>query len=284
QGGFLVAPQQFVAVLIKFLDDETFVRELATKFQVPNAQSLGAPSLDNDPSDADWTSEVGTVNTDELNNMFGKRELRPYDLTKEVKISKKLLQQAQMDPASFVAQRIAYKFGVTQEKAFLIGSGSNQPLGIYTPSADGIDTSRDVIAAAAAVLDGDDFIDTKMSLKGQYHKRAVWTLHREVLKRVMKLQSSQGEYLYQDLRGATPDTILGLPYKLSEFSPSDVSTGKYVAALGDFSYYWIADAMNFAIQVLTELYARTRQNGYIATASVDGQPVLAEAFARLKMA
>jgi len=37
------------------------------------------------------------------------------------------------------------------------------------------------------------------------------------------------------------------------------------------------------IQVLTELYAETNQNGYIGRMEVDGMPVLEEAFVRVKM-
>ena len=55
-GGFLVAPQQFVMKLIQAVDNEVFIRGMATIFPVTKAESLGAPSLDNDPADPDWTS------------------------------------------------------------------------------------------------------------------------------------------------------------------------------------------------------------------------------------
>jgi len=38
------------------------------------------------------------------------------------------------------------------------------------------------------------------------------------------------------------------------------------------------------IQVLTELYAETNQNGYHSRLEADGMPVLAEAFGRVKLA
>jgi hypothetical protein len=37
------------------------------------------------------------------------------------------------------------------------------------------------------------------------------------------------------------------------------------------------------LQVLLEKYAETNQNGYIMRAAFDGQPVMAEAFTRLKL-
>ena len=40
-------------------------------------------------------------------------------------------------------------------------------------------------------------------------------------------------------------------------------TGLYVGMIGDFSQYWIADALSFSVQRLVELYAATNQTGFI---------------------
>ena len=71
---------------------------------------------------------------------------------------------------------------------------------------------------------------------------------------------------------------------MSEFAPNTLTTGLYVGLLGDFSNYWIADAMDMQVQVLKELYAETNQTGYIGRLETDGMPVLAEAFARVTLA
>ena len=56
QGGNLLPPQQFVAELIKEIDDAVFIRRLATVIPVNTSDSLGAPTLDTDIADADWTT------------------------------------------------------------------------------------------------------------------------------------------------------------------------------------------------------------------------------------
>ncbi|MCW3059003.1 MAG: Phage major capsid protein, partial [Capsulimonas sp.] len=91
-GGFLVTPQQFVMELITLMKDLTFMRGLATLYNVDRAEGLGIPSLDVDPADPDWTSELATGN-EETSMIFGKRELRPHPLAKRVKLSNKLLRQ-----------------------------------------------------------------------------------------------------------------------------------------------------------------------------------------------
>lgn len=291
-GGFLVGPQEMVRDMIKFVDDQVFIRMLATRYSVVNGESLGAVALDADIEDADWTTEVGVGGTSTV-NPFGKRELKPSPLAKLVKMSKKLIRQSVQDVERLILQRLAYKFAVTEEKAFLTGTGANQPLGVFTASSMGISTARDVTAASATALAGDDFIEAKHTLKAAYWNRpgTCWVLSRNVLKAARKLKDTTNNYLWAPglgpgggLTGGVPATLVDLPYKISEFAPGTIATGQYVAVVGDFSFYWIADALEFEVQVLVERYAEANQNGYIARQEVDGMPVLEEAFVRLKMA
>ena len=59
-GGFTVPPEQFLANLIRKIDDRVYMRRLATKVVVTEAQDLGVPTLEANPADADWTSELAT--------------------------------------------------------------------------------------------------------------------------------------------------------------------------------------------------------------------------------
>lgn len=287
QGGYLVAPQQFVAELVQSVKDMVVIEQIARVFTLTKAQSLGAPSLDTDLNDADWTSEVSTPSEDTALRT-GKRELNPSQLQKLVKMSKTLLRIATVDPDQLVRERIAYKFGVTKEKGFLIGTGVNQPLGVFTASSSGISTARDTAAASATNIVGDDMIKTKMALKPQYHARPStrWILHRDaLLKLMLEKANTAGTYMFlPSLAGGVPDRILDIPYVLSEYAPNTFTTGKYVAILGDFNFYWIANALELDIQVLVELYALSNMVGYLATLWSDGMPVLEEAFVRLKLA
>ena len=48
EGGYLALPEQMVNQLIKFVDDEVFIRRMANVIPVPRAVSLGVPPLDRD--------------------------------------------------------------------------------------------------------------------------------------------------------------------------------------------------------------------------------------------
>jgi HK97 family phage major capsid protein len=283
-GGYLIAPEQFVIELIKRVDDQVAIRGLARTFQVPQAASLGAPTLDADPSDPDWTTELGT-GTEDSSMRFGKRALSPNPLAKRIKVSQQLLRQALIGPEGLVIDRLAYKFAVAQEKAFLTGNGVGRPLGCFVASSMGISTTRDVSSGNTTTsIQFDGLIEAKFTLKGQYWPRARWLFHRDALKQITKLKDGDGQYIWrQSVREGEPDTLLGLPLTLSEFAPNTFTTGLYVGLLGDFQHHWIVDALSMQIQRLNELYAETNQVGFIGRLETDGAPVLEEAFVRVKL-
>ena len=282
-GGYMVTPQVFVARLIKAIDDQVWIRQWATKNTVTNAQSLGMPYLAADPADAAWTSELAIGNEDS-SMTFGKRELNPKPLAKYIKVSNKLL-RLNPDVEALVIARLAYKFGITFEKAGMTGSGANQPLGIFTASADGISTGRDVSTGNTATsIQTDGLIEAKYTLKAGYWSTAKWVFHRDAVKQLAKLQDDDGRYLWMNsIQLGQPDMLFGLPVFVSEYAPNTFTTGLYVGAVGDFSFYHIADALDFTVQRLNELYAATNQTGFIGRLESDAMPVLEEAFVRVKL-
>jgi len=284
EGGYIVAPEKFVNKLIKSVDDMVYIRQKATVIPVAMATALGVPTLETDPGDADWTTELGTGNLDSDMD-FGKRELKPRPVAKRVKVSEQLLRQALQSADSLIRSRLAYKFGITHEKAFLTGTGSGQPLGLFTASSKGISTGRDVSTDnTTTLIKADGLINAKYSLKAQYQKSAEWVFHRDAVKMIRKLKDGNGDYLWKMGLGDKTDTILELPYSMTEYAPNTFTTGLYVGLLGDLSFYWIADALNMTIKVLDQLYAETNQVGYIGRMESDGMPVLEEAFARVTLA
>jgi len=284
-GGNIVAPQQFVQQVLKKLDDLVFVRQGATKYTLGSFANLGVPTISANASDADWTTEVQAVSADSALT-FGKRTMAPNLLSKLVKVSMKLLEVATIPAESIVADRLAYAFALTQEKAFLTGDGSGKPLGLFTASASGISTGRDVSTdntTTAFTVNG--LIETVYSVKAQYRQGANWLLHRDAVKMARKLKDSNGQYLWQpSVAAGQPDTLLGYAVRESEYVPNTFTAGLYVGLFGNLSYYWIVDQLPYTVQRLTELYAATNQIGFIGRMSSDGAPVDENAFARVKLA
>ena len=286
QGGYLVPPQQFIAELIKALDNAVFVRRISRVFQVTTSDSLGAPSLDTDLSDPVWTTEVQDLSsTADTDMKFGKRDLKPQQLAKLAKISMKLLRVSAIPAEALVRDRLTYKFATAMENNFLNGDGSAKPLGVFKADTNGIPTSRDVPTGNATAITADSLIEAKYKLKAQYRNGAQWIFHRDVIKAICKLKDGEGNYMWQQgLIAGQPDTILSLPVNESEYAPNTFTSGSYIGILGNFQFYWIAELFGMEIQRLNELFAATSQVGFIGRMWVDGAPVLPEAFARLKLA
>lgn len=284
EGGAIVAPKQWVMELLKAVDNLSVIRGMATVHTLVKAVSLGVPTLDSDPSDADWTPEVGT-GSDDTEMKFGSRELNPNALAKRIKVSNKLIRSSALPVEDIVRDRLAYKFNITEEKHFMIGHGANQPLGLFTASNNGISTSRDVVGSnTTTAIVADTLIDTKFAVKEAYQNVGSWLFHRDAVKMVSKLKDSQNQYLWQPgLQAGKPDTLLGRPIVQSEYVPNTFTTAKYVGLFGDFKQYWIADSLEVTIQKLVELYAESNKTGYIGRKETDGAPVLQEAFARIKL-
>lgn len=285
-GGFLVAPQQVVASLIQAVDNEVHIRQRATVIRVERAESLGVPSLDTDPDDPTWTSEILTGTAD-ASMAFGKRELRPHPLAAKLLVSEPMLRRVPGVEAIVLA-RMAYKMGIKQENAFLNGTGDQQPLGVFTASTQGITTGRDVSTSnTTTAITVDGLKRAKGALKAQYRKsgKCAWIFHPDVVTELAILKDGNGRYLLQDnITMNEPDMLLGLPMLESQYAPSTMTTGLYVGILGDWSHYLIADALDVQIRRLVELYAATNQVGFHVRSEVDGMPDLAEAFVRVKLA
>jgi len=283
QAGFLVPPEDYKTDLIKKIDDFVFIRQRATKMMVTQAIDLGVPTLENFPADADWTSELATGTADSTMS-FGKRQFSPHPLAKQILISNKLLRASVIPVEDLVRDRFTYKFGISQEKAYMLGTGAGQPLGLFTASASGIPTSADVASITTSVLSPDDLFNAKFALKAPYRKEAEWLFNRTIVQVISKMKDGDGRYLWQPgLTMGTPDRILDAPVMESEYAPNTYSTGNYIGMYGVYRFYWIADALDMTIQRLDELYAASNQTGFIMRMETDGMPVLAEPFARLKL-
>lgn len=287
EGGAFIAPQEFSTDLLKVVDDMLIMDEgLCTVYTVNKAGSLGFPSWESDPADADWTTELAVGSTDTAMGT-GTRELKPVPIAKLVKVSRTLLAKSALPVENLIRDRLAYKFAVTKEKAYLTGNGASQPLGIFTASDKGIPTSRDVSTDMLETEPtADALLECFFSLKEFYQNNATWVMHRLFKKKIRKLKDGEGRYLWEpSLIAGSPDTILNRPVRQSEFAPSTFTSGQYAAVVGYFKNYLIAnDVGTLSLQKLVELFATTNQDGFIGRMETDGMPVLAEAWARLKFA
>lgn len=294
-GGYLVLPEQITQKILKKVDNIIWLQKKANVMKVPNAASLGMPTLDNDPADPDWTTEIATISADS-SMTFGKRALTPTPIRKRILVSERFLRLAfdatfwsnddangaGGSPADIVINRLAYKIAATKERYFFLGNGAGQPLGIFTASSRGVSTARDVQTGSATNLTYSGLVEAKYTLKAQYQNTAEWAFNKAGVKKLMQLVDSNGRPLLDiNTFPNQPTTVLGNVLNISEYVPSTFTTGLYVGALFDPNFYGIADSQEVTVTKADQLYLETGQIGFFISAESDGMPLLEEAFVRL---
>lgn len=278
-----LAPVEFSKQFIVALNNLVFIRRMANIETLGSAVSLRVRKLGTDVSDADWSAEVPSSFTPDSSMAISHLDLTPTLLSKLVLASHQLLKQTS-DIEGFANSRLAYKFSVAQENAYLTGDGSGKPLGVFHASSSGVPTSQDVNLGAAVSSDG--VFSTIYSIAQQYtqSKSTCWIMHRNRAKDVRLFKDSQNRYLWEpSLVVGQPETLAGYPLYYSEYAPSAVTNGSYVWVFGDFQFYTIAELGDMEIQRLVERYADTSEIGFLARYYGAGGPVLGQAFARGKI-
>jgi len=283
-GGYISVPDQHRDELITKQREMSAMRRIARVLPpIPGGSSV-TPSEENDLSDAEWTTEIKTGNADTV-KPFGRRVLTPHPLAKRIKVSRTLMRSARFDMEAWVNDRMAYKFAVPEENAFINGSGAAQPLGLLNTSGLPVFTT-----AGSLAVTGDDVINWVYSLPARYAPGATILCNRAFIRKVRLLKGTDNNYLWQPgLQGGSPSRILDTPYEVSDrfddgLDANDAwEASAKIAVIGDFQYYWIVDSLNFTLQRVDELYAETNEVGFIGRKEADGQAVLAEAFYALKV-
>ena len=283
-GGYISVPDQHRDELITKQREMSAMRRIARVLPpIPGGSSV-TPSEENDLSDAEWTTEIKTGNADTV-KPFGRRVLTPHPLAKRIKVSRTLMRSARFDMEAWVNDRMAYKFAVPEENAFINGSGAAQPLGLLNTSGLPVFTT-----AGSLAVTGDDVINWVYSLPARYAPGATILCNRAFIRKVRLLKGTDNNYLWQPgLQGGSPSRILDTPYEVSDrfddgLDANDAwEASAKIAVIGDFQYYWIVDSLNFTLQRVDELYAETNEVGFIGRKEADGMAVLAEAFYALKV-
>ena len=281
-GGFLNAPQEFVPQLIAAVKNLVFMEALATPHTTTNANGLGFPTLENDIDDFAMITEIKSAPED-TSLSFGKREFKPHPSSKIIKISDAMLRADGINPEQIVMDRAAYKYAVLKENKYLLGTGDQEPLGVFVASAKGINTDRDVTLEQSTDFTADDIVNIKYSLKSQYMSKASWLFNRTAVAKLAKVKDGEGRWIFEmtDKIGEM-DQLKGSKLYMSEYVPNTFTAGLYVGMFADFSWYWTVQSLSLRIKRFNELFARERQVGFQFDTEFDGMPVLSEAFARIK--
>lgn len=274
-GGYLV-PALYANELVLPLTDLSYLRNAGARiitlsgtnaFDVPSLGYSGAATL---------VTEAGAYSNTEPT--AGHITFAPYKYTKMSKASEEVVADSRFDIwAQILQPDYLQAFAAAENIAFTVGTGSGQPQGVVTGA-----TATPVTAAAAATIAADDLINVYHGLDYKYRPNAKFMMADATLQAVKKLKDSTGSYLWgPGLNGAQEGMLLGKPVVVNNSMAAIGTTNKSVL-FGDFSYFWVADWQEIAVQRLVELFAGNGQIGFRALKRFDSHVMLAAAFITLQ--
>ena len=262
EGGYYVHTQMQESIQRK-REETSFIRRLAAPPIQTSSATLVQPQ-ETTLGAAEWLAEEGAITpTDEV---VGQSSWSPYRVSRMIKLSEELLQDAAFPLESYLAEAIARSIARAENTAFIAGSGSGQPEGIVTGASVG------VTAASASAVTSDEILDLVYSLGSEYAANAVVITNRAMQALVRKLKDSDGQYVWaRSLAAGQPDTLAGYPLYSSEAVPA-IATGARTMVIVDPTIYQIVDrAPGVSVARLGELYAANYQVAFRGSARVDAK-------------
>lgn len=272
-GGYLV-PEEFEKQIVTALEENNVIRGISKVITTSAERKIPIAATH---SIAQWTLENGSYI--ESNPTFAQKTIDAFKLSDLIKVSTELLQDSMFNLESYIATEFARAFGIAEEQAFCVGTGVNQPSGIFTANGGEVG----ITLGSTTNIVSDNLIDLIHSLKSPYRRNAVFLINDATVAMIRKLKDTNGAYLWQpSLQAGEPDRLLGYSLYTSPYVPT-VASAALPIAFGDFSNYWIADRMGRTMQRLNELYAGNGQVGFIGAQRVDAKVILPEGIKLLQM-
>jgi HK97 family phage major capsid protein len=241
---------------------------------------------------------------DDIGGVFGKTQLTPHEQARLFKIPLQLLMSASVDPEALFLDWYTRYQAIIEENAFLNGNGKDKPLGLLFRDGSGnyARGMQTVTATAPGASDPNyglaisagDIFKLIYAIRAVYRAtgRCVFMIPRQGISQIRQLKSTTGQFLWSEGNMITgqPPTLAGYPVIETEYfpaqngfgvSPITPATGDPMMLFGDLSHYWIADGPAMRVLRLNELFAQSRQVGFLMTKWTDGAPILGEAFSVL---
>jgi HK97 family phage major capsid protein len=253
------------------------MRRICRVLPPTTAEALEVPAQDSRLADATWVTEL-SIGLQDTVNPFGRRVLTPNPIPGWVRVSKKELRQGGAFALRIITDAIAEKLSTPMEAAYITGDGFGKPHGlINSPSLPTITTAASLTLAAA------DVKQWIYKLPGRWHATARALMHVDTGSVIGQIDTN-GAIIQNGL-------LLGkYPIEYSDQFPSGgtvptaLTASTIVAVIGDFSRYWIVDAMDgLSVQRAVELDAPTNQDRFIARQETDGMAMDVGAFVALKI-
>lgn len=271
-GGYL-APDEFVAEIIKKITETSPIRQLA-RIRTSANKAMEMPTRASLVTGY-WVGEGKGLTAS--NSTYGKERIPFHKLTGLVEITWEELQDAAFNMETEINSDIAEIFAQLEGTAFVNGDAVTKPEGFMV--------NANVATINSGVADDfvwDNFPDMIGSLKVGYNP--VFGFNRLTLAEIMKKKDGTGRYLWTpgNLAAGIPNAIYGVPYVLMP-DLDNVGADNYPIVLGDFAKgYLIGDKTQMGLIKDEVTKADEGKVRLVFVRRLAGQVILPEALKKLK--
>ena len=281
QGGYWVTGEMSRQVITK-VNETSPMRGIAT-VETISSDALEIPE-DIGEAAVGWTAETG-VRSETGSPTIGVRRLPVHEIYAMPKATQQLLDDARVNVEEWLSGKIASKMSVTENTAFINGTGVDQPRGVLTYPAGTTNPGQieQINSGNAGALTADGMRAAFYALKTPYIRNARWIMGRSTIEAISKLKDGGGEYLWQPgLKEGEPQMLLGHPIDRMEDMPP-VAANALPIAFGDWRQaYTIVDRAG--VRVLRDPYSSKPFVLFYTTKRVGGDVTNFEAMVIQKVA
>ena len=248
-------------------------------------------------TDSDATSPTGDVNVayqgDEFTALvagqgkFTSVELKGYSHGALSVISRKLLNNEDINVTTFLTNKMAQAFAEFWEKELLVGTGSTNNHMTGAISTTNLVATGNTTYTAANAAKIDNLINLQLAVPQQYQKNAIWIMNKAVFTELRKLKDGNGNYYLAYGKGITEGfdwQLLGKPVYISENMPAATTANNIPVLYGDFAGMAMKISQNLEIQLMREKYIDKNAIGIVGWAECDSKIQNNQMIAGLKMA
>ncbi len=279
--GAYIVPPEIESVIDRRLADVSPIRAIASVKTVSGNVYKKPVSLGD--AYAGWADETTARDAATTEPTLVSLEFPTAELYAMPAATQTLLDDSHVNMDEWLAEEVQHVFAAQEGKAFILGTGTNQPKGLLTytmvaESADPAPAWGELGYVATGNAGGfhattplDALYDLLAALRSPYRVEARFVMNRRTAAAVRKLKDGDGHYLYQAPQAfGEPATLFGHPVVEAEDMPDmDHATIPYAIAFGDFRRgYLIVDRAG--VQVLRDSYSAKPYVLFYTTKRVGG--------------
>lgn len=287
-----IVPTTIAKKIIEKVKELSPIYEKVEKFHTKGTLEIPVYS-----ADSSVDSPTGDVNVayqgDEFTALvagqgkFTSVELKGYSHGALSVISRKLLNNTDINITSFLTNKIAQAFADFWEKELLVGTGASNNHMTGAISTTNLVATGNTTYTAANAAKIDNLISLQLAIPQQYQKNAMWIMNKAVFTELRKLKDGNGSYYMaygKGLTGGFDWEFLGKPVYISENMPEATAANNIPVLYGDFSGMAMKISQDLEIQLMREKYIDKNAIGIVGWAECDSKIQNNQMIAGLKMA